>query len=148
MNGTTRRDGNFVPIQGINSLIAEKTIAFDGASGNGAVGSVALFTVTGTVVVMIIGACTESLASGGGGTIEVGVSGFTNGSLGNRTATNIDAGHVWVNDDLNFMGNIANHRATQRNIIATIGTGDITDGTITFYCFWYPLSADGNVVAA
>jgi hypothetical protein len=35
-----------------------------------------------------------------------------------------------------------------QDIIETIGATAITAGQLTYYCLWFPISEDGNVVAA
>lgn len=148
------RDANFVPIT-TRGLIATKTIAFDGTAGNGAVASpnVALFTVTGTVWFSAFGVCSEDLVSAGGGTLALGGLTGAQSIIANTTATTIDSTEVWLDTTPAKLrpvtgaieqGQISNGD----NIIATVGTADITDGTITFYCIWVPISSDGNVVAS
>jgi len=134
----------------VDGYTASKTTAFDGTAGNGAVGSVSLFTVTGTVLVRIFGTCSETLVSAGGGTITVGTASSTAGIFSSITATAIASGDVVITGaapaQVGALG--GNFGVNGANIIATVGTGNITDGTITWYCLWRPLSTDGNVVAA
>ncbi len=130
-----------------------KTVEFDGAAGSGAVGTVALFTVTGNVAFRILAYCTEDLVSGGGGTCEVGVAGNTPGLIAQTTATAIDNGEIWYNNTpvagVTAVTNIAQYViANGADIILTVGTGDVTDGTITFDLYFTPLSSTGTVVAA
>ena len=74
--------------------IAEnRLVTFDG-SGNGAVGTHTLFTVTGMVAVKIYAYCTEGLFSNGG-TLEVGTSASTAGLVAQTTTTAIDTDEIW-----------------------------------------------------
>ena len=101
----------------------------------------------------VVGICKASLTTSDAITIEVGVSGNTAVLIAKITdATDlitteiyhdatpdatIEASSVfteWIN-------------STGQDVIVTT-TGTVTAGTIAFYCFWYPLSADGNVIAA
>jgi len=127
-----------------------KTVAFDGAAGNGAVGSVALFTVTGEVIVLyLMPYCSEDLVSAGGGTLALGVTGNTSLFIAATTATAIDNGEFWTSTVPTANGvavpSALKDIAITDNIIGTVATGDITDGTIRFDCYWIPLSSDGNV---
>lgn len=139
------------PILTNESYKVSKTVAFDGTAGNGAVGSVALFTVTGDVLVRIIGACTETVVSAGGGTFSLGTASSVAGIFTSQTATNAAAGDAVITAAAPAqVGALGGNFGVVggADIILTVGTANITDGTIIFYCLWRPLSADGSVVAA
>jgi len=148
MAKTFLRDDNFVPITN-EGFIATKSITYV-ASTTGATGSTTLFTVTGDVLVKVFAVCSVDLDSDGVATIETGITGNTAGLIALTTATTIDAGEIWKD---NSPATIVSIPSSQ---ILTIGTDikqKITDatikaGTLTFYCLWNPLSADGDVVAA
>lgn len=113
-----------------------------------------LFTVTGDVLVRIFGVCTTNLASAGGGTLEVGVTGNTAALIAQTTATDIDANEIW-NDNAPAVGTdtLANLTGPHiivngLDIIETTATADITAGNIYYICLWRPLSPNGNVVSA
>lgn len=145
-----RRDPNRMPIQGLLPFLEVKTVAFSGAAGNGAVGSVALFTVTGAVALYIVGVCSEDLA-GATATLEVGVSGNTAALIAQTTATDIDVGESWVDNAPATVETLATSPKIiggGQDIIATVATANITDGTIAFYCWYEPMSSDGDVTAA
>lgn len=149
IESTFLRDGNFVPITG-KGLIARKTRVFDGTAGKGAQGASTLFTVTGAVVADVFAVCTTNLA-GALATVEVGIAGNTAALIAQTTATDIDSGEVW-NDATpatvevlsNSTGKIIGNG---QDIIETVATADVTGGSVTYYCLWFPLSEDGNVVA-
>lgn len=145
------RDANFQVIGGGLPFRSSKTRTFTGASGLGAAGTTTLFTVTGAVAVRIIGLCTEDLV--GAATLEVGISGNTAGLLAQiADATTLDAGESYLDAtpatleaaDLSSGFIISNGQ----DIIETIGSTNITDGTLTYVAMWRPLSDDGNLVAA
>ena len=128
-----------------------KTITFTGAAGAGAVGSVALATVTGEVLIAIIaGRCTVSLASAGGGDLALGVTGATTLFIGATTATGITStANIWASTTPNAQG-IAAPAALKdiiidSNLILTVGTGDITSGAIEFTLYYLPLSAGSGI---
>ena len=146
---------NGTPVQA-GWRIATKEATFAGGTANargdfdGTGNPATLFTVTGTVMVVIFGHCTTLLA-GASATLEVGVSGNTAALIAQTLGTDIDAGEVWrdatpglgaetLNDPIVIVGGA--------DIIETVGTANLTGGVITYYCLWLPLSADGNVVAA
>lgn len=132
--------------------LVRKTVTFTGAAGNGAAGTVALFTVTGDVeVVKYFEKCTESLV--GAATLETGITGAT-AIFGPQVAnaTTVDAG-MWNTSEGWATGYGADTKAglsyvTAEDIFMTVGTTDITDGTVTAYLQYIPLSAGASVVAA
>lgn len=144
-------DRNHKVINSNEAFVTSKTIAFDGSAGNGAQGTANLFTVSGDVLVQLVGACTESLA-GASATISVGITGNTAGLIAVTTATNITNGVGW-NDSTPSTVELLVNSATPRllvngpDIFATIATANITDGTVKIYCLWRPLSTDGSIVA-
>jgi len=144
-----RRDANRVPITTNEALIATKTVAFDGTAGNGAVGTVNLFTITGAVwVVSAFATCSESVA-GATATIQLGITGATNTFIPSTTATSISVNTVWADNGPSIAEGTGLSRiiGASNTLLATIGTANITDGTLTFYVLWRPLSSDGNIVA-
>lgn len=144
-------DRNHKTICSNESFKALKTVTFSGAAGNGAVGSVSLYTVTGDVLVVVFATCSEDLVSAGGGSIEVGISGNTAGLIAQTTATAIDNNEAWTDATPTTIEAVVTSPriiANGQDIIATVGTGDITDGTLNFYCLWRPLSSTGLVEAA
>ena len=146
--GAYFRDANGVPITN-DGIIVTKSIAYDGTAGLGnASETITLFTVTGYVIVLVFGVCSESLV--GATTLEIGVTGATAGLVAQTTATNIDSGMVWIDaspDETQALPG-AFILTGGADIIETVGGADVTDGTINHYCIWRPLSSDGNIVAA
>ena len=131
----------------------DQTIAFTGAAGVGAVGTVALFTVTGSVFVHVASICTENLTEAGAtATVEVGIAGTTAGLIAQTNAVNIDNGEVWIDATPGAMQVYTSiggaFIAGGADIILTVGAQDVDDGTLEFYCFWTPLAAGSTVVAA
>lgn len=143
-----QRDANYRTIETNEAFVTPLEVALTGAAGAGAVGTVNLFTVTGTVVVSIFAVCSEDLA-GATATLEVGIAGNTAGLLAQTLATDIDNGEVWVDNTPATIEAVPSSRVLTNgtDIIGTVGTANITDGTLTFYCLWRPLSNDGNIVA-
>jgi hypothetical protein len=113
-----------------------------------------LFTVTGDVVIKAIwGICNVSL-TGATATIEVGVTGNTAGLIAQETATEIDAGGVYVSAT-QAVGLAAAAGsgaliplADGLDIIETVGTADVTAGQIDYYVVWAPCEPGASVVAA
>lgn len=136
----------------IGGRIVEKEVAFDGTAGNGAQGTVALFTVTGTILLKLYAICSESLA-GASATIAVGTANNATDLIAQATATDIDEHDIWHDNspdkDIESSSVVSQKIVSNgNNLIATIGTADITDGTIKFIAEWTPLSSDGNLTAA
>lgn len=137
-----------------------KTIAFDGTAGNGAVGTVALFTTTGRVHVASWTAfATETVVDAGGGTpatLVMGVDGdaamFGGGALDPADALTANkwwgAGNAVASGGVNGASNYGNGWEVSVNIILSVWNEAISDGTIVFD-FWYlPITDDGALVAA
>jgi hypothetical protein len=158
---TFYRDGNRVPIT-TDGIITKKTITFVGGTTDawgdeaGALDGGALFTVTGLVFAKLIAVCTTDLASAGGGTLSVGITGATTIFMPSETATQIDKGQIWFNDAGNATygiigaegaaaGNLPEYAINGIDIILSTATADITSGVLDFYCIWRPISSDGTV---
>lgn len=136
----------------------EKAITFVGGTDN-AIGDYdgtgdpfTIFTVTGTVLVKVIGICTTDLA--GAATIEVGIVGNTAAILAQVSdASSIDAGDIWhdatVDSGIELSSVMAEKIvANGADIVGNIGTANITAGVINFICLWKPLDKTSKVVAA
>lgn len=157
-------DGNGYPIQGMYPFMAKKIVTFAGGTTDawgddgGALDGGALFTVTGVVKCIVVGKCTTNLA--GGATLEVGITGATAIFMPQTTDTDIDAGDIWLNNatpvTYYIVGeseaaadNLPIYMLNGNDIILTVTGGtNTTSGVVEFYCYWTPISSDGNVVAA
>jgi len=120
----------------------------------GAQAAYTIFTVTGDVCVQVFGLCQVLLDSGGAATIELGIVGNTAALIAQTTATDLDAYETWQDAtpeanpgavSLDSRGFVV---ANGADIILTIGTANLTAGDVDFVCRWWPISTDGNVVAA
>lgn len=142
------RDANYQVIGSNEAFKTVETVAFTGAAGLGAQGTVALFTVTGAVLVSLFGVCSEDLV-GATATIEVGIAGNTAALLAQTVATDIDVDEVWVDTAPATVEALPTSKiiSNGQDIIATVATAAITDGTIAFYALWRPLSDNANLVA-
>ena len=130
-----------------------KTVAFTGAAGLGQLASptVSVFTTTGEVFVgLIVGRCTESFTSAGGGTLALGVVGGTTLFIGATTATALTTtADIWASTTPNAFGIAApaalKDIVIRGNVIMTVGTADVTDGTLEIHCYYMPLSAGSGL---
>lgn len=149
------RDASHSPIGGLYGFLVSKTMAFAGGTTNdmgdydGTGNPATIFTVTGDVVATIFGVCSENLA-GANATLEVGIVGNTAALIAQTTATGIDNGQVWIDATTATVQGLPSAQVLTggTDIIQTVATANITDGTITYYCFFRPLSSTGNVIAA
>ncbi|HEX3088974.1 MAG TPA: hypothetical protein VHQ23_09985 [Ilumatobacteraceae bacterium] len=129
-----------------------KTITFDGNANTGAVGAVPLFTLTGAVWVQRIGGYSVlTPVSAGGGTLALGVTGSTSLFIAATTATGIVTGDSWQTATPNANG-LAVPAALKdilivTSIIGTVGTANITGGSITVTVEYKPLTDNGALVA-
>lgn len=150
------RDANFQVLNTPLPFRASKRMTFAGGTANdpgdydGTGNPATLFTVTGDVLVYLIGQCKTNLV--GAATLEVGLVGNTAILLAQiPNTTSLDAGMNYL-DATPAIGEgvapIFNPIASGLDIIQTVGTANITAGVIDYYCFWRPLSDNGNLVAA
>lgn len=130
---------------------ARVTIAFDGAAGNGAVGTVDLFTITGRVLVTwFSGFTTESLA-GANAELEAGSSGDVDTLIANTVGTLIDVNEWWQATPVAGSADLPTGSVDvlfSSDIILTIGVANVTNGTMVFDVWFTPITDDGNLVAA
>ena len=123
-----------------------KTITFTGAADLGAVGTVAVATVTGSVLLVSGGIrCTTNLA-GATATVELGTAGNTAGLIALTTATDIDADDFSqdTTPEVKVSPAIVN-QLVGGNIIITVATADVTAGVLVIDFYWLPHSATGNM---
>jgi hypothetical protein len=157
---TFYRDGNRVPIT-TDGIITKRTVTFTGGTADtwgdhdGALDGTAIYTVTGLVFCKLISVIKTSL-DGVGATIEAGITGATTLFMPQETATDMDAGQIWLNDAGNTTygiigaegaaaGNLPEYALNGNDIILTVGTANITSGAIDFYLIWRPISDDASV---
>ena len=150
-------DANSKPFSGIFPFKVKKTITFAGGTTDaigddgGALDPFTIFTVTGDVLVLVIGVCKTTLV--GAATLEVGVTDATAALLAQlANATILVANEMWGPDGTPTLAEAMTLRAHGigggLDIIGTVGSTDITAGSIDFYCFFQPLSDDGSVSAS
>jgi hypothetical protein len=148
MNNLMPLDANGNPIYNSSfGLRTEKVITFIGGTPNatgdfdGTGDPFTIFTVTGIVVVKLIAKCLVDLVGAAALLPQV------------SNAEGIDVNELWHMTDGTVDKKIEpvtvlTDQIISSNIIGSIGSTNITAGSLQFVCFWYPLSSDGNVVAA
>jgi len=114
---------------------------------------ISVFTVTGDVVMAVFGVCKTALTTSDSITAELGVSGATTAFIAQvANATGLGINEIWHDASpdatIELESVWANRIVSNGQDVILTTTGTVTDGDITFYCRWFPLSADGNVVAA
>jgi len=109
-----------------------------------------LFTVTGEVEVVVIGYIDVAVTSGDALTLEVGVTGATTGLIALTAVANLTIDKLWIDVTPAVLVTKPSWKviANGADIVHTIRDFAATAGQITYYCWWRPLSTDGNVVAA
>ena len=130
-----------------------KTVTFAGGAGTGAIGTVSLFTVTGSALVNLACVCTSNLVGQAGATVEVGIAGSTATIIAQTVAANVDAGEIWHDNspdsDIEAAGVLASYIvAGGADIILTVGTGNVSTGALSFQAWWTPITAGASVTAA
>jgi len=113
---------------------------------------VAVFTVTGAVIMKIIAECLTDVESAGACDIELGIVGATDHCIVTTDATLLEDGDIWhdatPDSDVELLS--VTHKQIiidGADVILTL-SAQVDSGAIAFYCFWTPLSSDGLVVAA
>ena len=129
----------------------EKLVTFTGGTANawgddaGTLDGGALFLVTGTVRMRIIGVVETTLV--GGATANVGTSKDVSGLLTQvADATTLQVNEIWhdaTSDASVELSTVATEKivANGLDVLFYNGTADITAGAIRFIVSWYPLSA-------
>lgn len=133
----------------------EKLVTFTNATNdngdfNGTGNPQTLFTVTGTVLLRILAVCEVDLTSSSG-TLEIGSALSTAALIAQTTASAIDANEIWHDatpDNSVEATTVLTQKIVNQDVVQTVATADISAGRIKYIALWYPLSADGNVVAA
>ena len=145
------RDANRATVTSNEAFKASSDWTFS-ASTTGAVSSHTVFTVTGDVLVQVVGICKSNLTSGGAATISMGTAADVENLIALTTAVDIDLGEVWQNatptPDVGAALTAPGPVSSGADIVIDILSATITGGQLVFYCLWRPLSSDGNVVAA
>lgn len=123
--------------------VFRKTFTFSNAAGSGAVGTIAVATMTGAIFVQECAAvCTTDL-TGASATIELGVASDTACLIAQTTATNIDANMCWAGSTPDEGMSTVVNQAVKGDLIFTVGTAAITAGVITLTIYYKPLTFDG-----
>lgn len=113
------------------------------------------FTVTGTVACIAYGVVGGTAIQSTSGTTTLSV-GITNSSALLIAASTIDnnqfvANDVWSDntptDPWGGLPSTFQIISNSQDIVLTRSVDDITQGSLTVYVEWYPISSDGNVVA-
>lgn len=134
-----------------------KAVTFANAAGQGAQGTVTVFTITGRVWVHLISAhCTTDL-TGTNAVVELGTAADADAFIAQTTATGIDAGEWWtgatavagVDGPLKPTDSSVPSQMDMllaQNVIVTVTTADLTAGVIVFDVIYTPLT-DGARLA-
>lgn len=123
-----------------------KTITFDGAAGNGAVGTVPVGTVTGSVLITQAAIRCKTDLAGATATVALGTAANTTGLVTTTTGTDIDSGEFWqdATPEAGISPAIVD-KAVTGNLIITVGTAAVTAGVLEIVIYYLPLSDDGNI---
>ena len=114
-----------------------------------------VFEVTGLVALKIVGVCTERVTTHGD-SVSLGTSDSTTAIIAATTGANLHAANVdalWVDNAPQTNSEIkeafdADMFVVNNEDIVVTSTANVDGGKIKFYCWWKPISADGNVAPA
>ena len=111
-----------------------------------------LFTVTGSVIAKVTAICTDNVASGAAGNIEVGIAADPDNIIATTVASTIIAGEIWhdatSDAEIELLSVRAERIIADGNDIILTPSAQIDTGTIVFVCMWTPLEAGSTVAAA
>jgi len=137
---------------------ARKSITFDGSAGGGASGTpVDVFTITGRVLVASLTIyCSADLTTSGAAIIGCGTATYVQGIVPNTTATTIDTPLYWnsnspdtlILEAITQTLGVPGGMVLSEDVILTIGTANVTGGTLIFDIWYQPITDDGALVAA
>lgn len=122
---------------------------FANSAGNGAVGDVTIFTVTGRIWLLGFTAfCTDDLTEAGAtATIQVGTASVDGGIIAVVNAVDIDTNEWWTDGtpvaELDQMDAAQVDVLISSDIVALVSAQAITGGTIVFDAFYKPLTDNG-----
>ena len=125
--------------------VFRKTITFTGAAGAGAIGTIAVGSIAGCILIEYLNSrCTTDLV--GAGTIEMGIAGDTASLIAQiADATTLDAGEQWTDATPSKVAAPVTAKLVDDDIIITVGTAAITAGVIEVEFYYLPMSQDGFV---
>ena len=123
------------------------SVEFDNTAG----GSIDLFTVTGDVIVRLVAVCSEAVTSAAAANVQVGIGGGAE-IIAVTVATLLGVREIWhdgtPDSEIELLTTSPEFIISDGNDIQLTLSAQVDDGTLVFYLFWTPLSADGLVVVA
>lgn len=140
-----------------------KVVTFDGSTGNGEVGTVGIFTVTGTVLmkdlcIVCSSDLTEAMATA---TLVLGTANNTTALRSALNAVDLNADTIWRNGPSVIVeiapahttdsGTLDSPVVTAASILLTVGGGagrHVNGGILTFDIWWRSVSDGATLVAA
>lgn len=136
---------NFQNAGGFGTATAIKTVTFLNTAG-----AVTLFTVTGDVLVRVVGVVKVSVASAAGCNGSVGIAGTTAGIIALTDITLMAANEIWFDNSpdaqIEAMTALREFIISNGNDIILTLSAQADSGQVAFYCIWTPLSAGATVV--
>lgn len=117
-----------------------------------------LFTVTGVVKIEEIFAIVDETVVEGAGadnTCSIGIAGAVSSMIGATAGDDLVTNDIWATTTGNSIPNYTKLATDEQFIVKdtdidldVLGTNSITDGTLTLYCTWKPISVGATLVAA
>jgi hypothetical protein len=130
---------------GFGAATIVKSVTF-----NNTVGAVTLFTVTGDVMVRVIGVVKVNVASAAGCNGSVGIAGTPAGIIALTDITLMSADEIWFDNSpdaqIEIMTALREFILSNGNDIILTLSAQADSGQVDFYCIWTPLSAGATVV--
>ena len=134
-------------VEALGQNTLEQDITFSSSTG-----TVSVFTVTGDVLIRLIPVITTDVVPDSAANIRLGIVGNTDAMIVDSAAAGLDARGIWIDqtpdNEIESDERIRGYIVTDGNDVVMTLSAQINSGVIRFYCFWTPLSSDGNVVNA
>ena len=135
-----------VPLPSVRLRRFSKTVTLSNAAGSGAIGTVAIATVTDAVLITHIVARVTTTLAGSSATVELGTAANTAALIAQATATTLAAGDFWIGSTTPAgVASAVVDKAVKGDIVLTVATANVTAGEIVFDIFFLPLSTNGNL---
>jgi hypothetical protein len=139
--GTNRSIINDIRDYGTGNVVT-KDITYDGSVSYDA------FTITGEIMVKVIGVVTTALTNHGDGT-SVGTATSAAGLIASTAGTAMQTvDQIWTDIAPSKFESFPTTYSLLNENITVVGTANLAGGVVKLYAFWKPISSDGNLAAS
>lgn len=144
-------DNNYLDLKYNGWKQTERTVTFDGTAGAGAVGTAAIFDVSGEVLAKVLAVCTTSVTGTSLANVSLGVTGSASYLITTTSpGTALAAGEIWHDatpDSRVEASSVMSEKVITDGsvILLNVGGSNLTGGAVKLVCLWKPISLDGDL---